>query len=686
MRQPKRFVFLFVMMILLLQACSLPSTGTPTPTSSAPLTLYVSTTGRDTNNCTSPTSACLTLYQALSLSTPGSTINVGAGTFNWVDPPFTPRYDLTLAGAGVGQTTLSRSAGDVIQIAYPATVTIRDLTILGNNPNTGGGNGVEIRAGVNLALSNCHIHGKYWGLRLLTGATATVNNCTFDGNSYGIENFGNLTMSASTFSMNQVAMDNQGVAQVQTTVFDHNGDFDPASRAGAPTITNSQGGHLTLTGGSISNGGSFGLIIEDGTALLEGVNVHDNAGVAVWEQQGSMEIRSSVIQDNGSYGLEIGGRSGATGFWNVNVHETAIVRNGSAGIRMDGGTVIMQNDTVSGNRANSIGDGGGIWMYGGALIMLDSTVAYNTGHGITAYPGDVPGAIAVRRTVVALNSSPCMIDGRIHTSYDTAAFMCVDSFTPATLGLGPLTPAAGTVVHPLLAGSPLIDASRPVSSCPAIDQRGYARPVGASCDIGAFEFGAGAYLTAATPATDKSTPTLLQIATDTPAASLAAQVIPNLNAYCRKGPGTSYDQVTVLQKGMAYNSIGRNSLNSWWQIQVPGKPDCWVGDANVDKQGPVEQLSIVPPPPLPGTPSKFVNSFVCDIKMKSLVVSLNWATVPGVTGYRLYRNGDLLVSVEASTITYSDNAPLGADLVYEVEAFNTFGVAPRLSTTVPACK
>ena len=44
-----------------------------------------------------------------------------------------------------------------------------------------------------------------------------------------------------------------------------------------------------------------------------------------------------------------------------------------------------------------------------------------------------------------------------------------------------------TLTHALLAGSPAIDAGDD-SLCPATDQRGVSRPLGAHCDIGSFEF------------------------------------------------------------------------------------------------------------------------------------------------------------------------------------------------------
>jgi len=168
--------------------------------------------------------------------------------------------------------------------------------------------------------------------------------------------------------------------------------------------------------------------------------------------------------------------------------------------------------------------------------------------------------------------------------------------------------------------------------------------------------------------------------------SSAAQVVPTLNAYCRKGPGTSYDAITFLQTGSAYNVTGRISLNTWWQVQAPGNVSCWVGDATVTKQGPVEQVAIVQVPALPGVPADFVNSYVCDTVLKTLGVSFNWAAAADVTGYYLYRNGDLLIQLGPDLTSYHDAAPLGMDLVYELEAFNNYGVAARVSTKVPTCQ
>ena len=220
----------------------------------------------------------------------------------------------------------------------------------------------------------------------------------------------------------------------------------------------------------MTNSQGYGILNISGSMLIDGVEVYSNRGIAVWSMEGSLEVRSSVIRDNSVYGIQVGGRSEVADVGTVNVHETAIVRNHSAGVRIDRGRVTLENTTISGNVATSSG-GGGIWMYGGDLFLLNSTVVRNTGHGIESGPaGDVPAVITVRRSVIALNSTeecyttgPSTADTGSRT-YGPSPYHCTEA-SQASLGLGALTSEAGTLVHPLLARSPLIDAGGPVALC-----------------------------------------------------------------------------------------------------------------------------------------------------------------------------------------------------------------------------
>src|SRR5690349_10652210 len=128
-------------------------TLTPTP---APLTLYVATTGNDSNDCLSAATACLTLYGANRKSTPGSTINIGPGAFTetYTSPGF--QHDLTLVGAGRDLTVINSSNyGVVVHVTRPAHVTVRALAI-----GHAGGDyqiGVDMVAGSSVTLQDCRV-------------------------------------------------------------------------------------------------------------------------------------------------------------------------------------------------------------------------------------------------------------------------------------------------------------------------------------------------------------------------------------------------------------------------------------------------------------------------------------------------------------------------------------------------
>ncbi|HVM71151.1 MAG TPA: SH3 domain-containing protein [Anaerolineales bacterium] len=190
-----------------------------------------------------------------------------------------------------------------------------------------------------------------------------------------------------------------------------------------------------------------------------------------------------------------------------------------------------------------------------------------------------------------------------------------------------------------------------------------------------------------------ATATAAQTATTAPAATSAptaagqgnAQIVPSINAYCRKGPSSNYYQITFLMKGNAYNVVGRDATNSWWLVQAPGNVTCWVGDPNATKQGPVDQVTVAAAQPLPSTPA-FVDSYTCNTTANTLDVALNWSTVAYATGFRLYRNGTLLVYASPTVTSFTDSAPLGAAVIYELAAYNDYGEAARISVTVPACE
>jgi hypothetical protein len=182
--------------------------------------------------------------------------------------------------------------------------------------------------------------------------------------------------------------------------------------------------------------------------------------------------------------------------------------------------------------------------------------------------------------------------------------------------------------------------------------------------------------TATPPPTEPATPTAL----------LTPQVNPGMDAYCRKGPGTDYFEITYLQAGTNYDVIGRDGLDKWWLIQLTATISCWMGDPTTVTQGPVEQAPLILAPPLPSSASSFAETSHCDPVLNTMTVRLTWLSAQGATGYNIYRNGSLVAKTGSKAISYTDNAPRGVDLKYQIEPFNDYGVGPRLGTTkISAC-
>lgn len=172
-----------------------------------------------------------------------------------------------------------------------------------------------------------------------------------------------------------------------------------------------------------------------------------------------------------------------------------------------GQVTISSNDASSGQQG--IGNGGGVVAISfRPIAATNATIAYNhassAGGGIAALSPSVPSS-SLTSVIVADNDDSTGPDDiatgpgqtiTIDGSNDLVMATSMSVTLPAnTLGadpmLMPLTTGNGgaTAVHPLAAGSPAIDAGANPDSL-GCDQRGapYSRVVGASADIGAYEF------------------------------------------------------------------------------------------------------------------------------------------------------------------------------------------------------
>ena len=683
-----KFLVVSAMLLASILACSVPPILVPTlvPTVPGARGISVSTTGHDTPTCGPVATPCLTVTWAVTnRAQAGSGIFIGAGTFLERGTILVTK-PLTFSGASRTLTVLSSRGPGLFEIAAGVDVHVEELTI--NHLSGASSNAIKLDGGsgsLEMARVNMQANAGT-ALNVSYGSVASITNSLFTGNHVAIHNDGGLQLTNNTILQNNTAgIYSTGVAAIDAANFTGNGGaaFNPAIKNSKATASASA--ILSVTHSTFANNTGAGVMNDLGGRTSVSNSSFGMNLVEVANNGGSVTIEDCVFSFSGGSnqtGIYLAGSSANPAV--DEVKRTAILSNPIGVYLINNSTARLENVTISGSSA-------GANLNGGHLELAYSTVVHNNS-GIALAQG---GTATVTNSIIALNTTSCPATGVSFTG--NRDYACNDSLSAAALGLGALSPAAGTQVYALLAGSPAIDSAS--GDCPAVDQRGYRRPYDgngdhvAVCDVGAYEFGTGLHLEAG----PTETPGIIQILpSETPTAALTgtptAALIPTVtfiqNGNCRKGPGPGYNIVTSFATGAQAPALGRNEQNTWVYLPIPNTTAfCWVGVPSVTVNVPVETLALVQAPILPEAPGKFNDKADCEIKLKTLTVQLSWADVANASGYHLYRNGTLLASPNWNVSTYLDKtAPLGHDLLYELEAFNANGSSARVQTTVSACK
>ena len=138
-------------------------------------------------------------------------------------------------------------------------------------------------------------------------------------------------------------------------------NFGVTSTITGMTITK---GSAVPTGGSESSGGYGGAIFDSGTLTLDNVSITNS--VATFKGGGVF------LQEGGTVTLQDSTVSGNTG-------------SDGGGIYSNDGSLTLQSSTISGNDATA--GVGGVFSYGGPLMVQNSTIANNTSHDSTSLIG-----------------------------------------------------------------------------------------------------------------------------------------------------------------------------------------------------------------------------------------------------------------------------------------------------------
>ena len=469
--------------------------------------------------------------------------------------------DMTIEGAGAGLTAIDGNASvvgpsesdRVFDIFGTSHVTISNVTIRdGIAPSLVGadqdGGGVLIGSTATVTLSADTITDNKAG-------EGPINTRGGDGG--GIENEGVLTLLSSTVSENAAGnnnsgptfregvgggIDNAGRLKIQASVVKAN---HTTFSSGNGALPGGPGGGIASSGPSLAIDSSTiaeNFTAEGGIGPTAGTG-GDGGGLML--SGGTLTLTNSTVAANragaGGFGIEVGGVGGNGG-----------------GLALAGSSAVLTNDTLYGNLAGAGGEGvgtpakpsgaggngGAIFHTAGSASLTNVTIAGNAAGagGKETLPGGGGadgggGGIYTTVSVNVLNSilSSSALGGNCAGAVfdqghniDFSGGNCPVSFLDSDPRLGQLQDNGGpTQTMALMSGSGALD-QVPLSGtgCPAIDQRGVARPQGAACDIGAYEL--------ASPPTPTPLPVPLPITTPetprttTPTSPIAPPVPPVL--------------------------------------------------------------------------------------------------------------------------------------------------------------
>jgi Right handed beta helix region len=347
------------------------------------------------------------------------------------------------------------------------TVTLTDVEISANTATAGGG-----------------IFNAEFGTVTITNSTLSEN----EGRGGGIRNDGEVTITNSRLVDNNAplrfggrcgAIDNNGLVTIanSTLLGNRANDFGGGicnSGEGAVRITNSTLSGNTAGdnfGGGIDNSGTVTIT----NSTLSG-NVAENGGGISNNEGGTVRITNSTLSGNKAC------FASTSGGCQLNQPPLPISRGGGI---FNSGTVIITNSTLSGNVAK---DDGNSLLNRGRVTITNSIVANPPGTENCSGPGTITDR------GVNLDSGPAQLPDARKCGFSLSGDPLLDPGELRNNG-GPtetiaLCTGMGTPMG-CLRRSPAIDAGNICGVAPNnIDQRGFVRPVGGTCDIGAFESGA----------------------------------------------------------------------------------------------------------------------------------------------------------------------------------------------------
>lgn len=391
---------------------------------------------------------------------------------------------ITIEGNGA---TISRSGAApsfrILTISDPAIVILRDLTM--SNGDAGGRNTLTSRGG-NVAI-------------LGAGTPAlTLEDCIVSGGIAGIgagifvEPAGAVVTLTGGFVVANLASRGAGIALVGAAELNLDGtyvgsnsavDFGGGGGGGAVGggILTTAAATITITDSFVSGNETSPAVATD-TSLGGGIADIGGAHYRITRSEliGNMNRSSSVANDGAA--IYAGHTDGS--FEIVNATLTNNLNGGQGGAIADlgGADFELRNVTIARNFA---GNGGGIAVAsgnGGTVTLADSILTENSADSAD----DCAGPLTSLGYNLFGDTSGCTVTTTAGDLVGLDALLQSQNVDPN---------GNGTTTLALLIGSPAIEGGNPAGCKDAggadltTDQRGLPRPIGARCDIGAYERG-----------------------------------------------------------------------------------------------------------------------------------------------------------------------------------------------------
>ena len=266
--------------------------------------------------------------------------------------------------------------------------------------------------------------------------------------------------------------------------------------------------HLTVSRSTTTGNFSVFRIGESGNAVLSGLAIANGSGTSEYSNcigtalfgggilnHGNLAMQGCTVHDNTAHsggGIYNGSNSGKRPL--LEVRNSAIYNNtvnggswSGGGIRNCNADAAVINSTISGNTSN--GSAAGMGSTNSHVTIDFSTIADNTSQNYSGmmFSG---GWYSISNSAITGNGTPYCYNANNPSLGVTRNSLIKDGSCGAQYSgdpkLGGLTNNGGaTPTHALLPGSPALDRG---GACTGSDQRGTARPQGAACDLGAYEY------------------------------------------------------------------------------------------------------------------------------------------------------------------------------------------------------